>query len=241
MAPDLQFKPALHGSRRSWPARRPGLRPAWTLTTPSRALAALAICALGACVERAPDDPSNGQAVRLVREVERGLSRGDHGPALAAVDFEYRLAEVLPDLWPSGTAEERADLVALGSAMFEDTTARYWDMCCAGRDLVPRVARRQGEHVWVRSDAVGGPNGFRWLYRLTKRGDGWRITQREFQDDHVLRSDSTRFWPMALKKITSRFGRPPTLRELIANLPGVMGTIKARVIKVPDLSGRGSQ
>jgi len=203
-----------------------------------RDLLALTLCAVGAaaCVERGPFDPSNGEATRLVGAVERAMGAGDFGPAHEATDYAYRLAEVLPELWDAGSPEDREDLTALARGMFEDTTTRYWSACCAGRTLAPRVVRRQGEHVWVRSDAVGEPDGFRWLYRVTQRGDVWRITQREFQDNHVLRSDSTRFWPMAVRKIATLFGRPPTLRELTANLPSVMGSIKARVIKVPELA-----
>ncbi len=202
----------------------------------------LAVCAVVAsgCTERALRDPSGGEAVRVVLEVERGLARGDSGPAHEALDYAYRLEEMLGDTWRAGTDADREDLVTLSRGMFETTTERYWDTHCAGRTLERRVDQVEGAHVWVQSEVVGDPNGFRWLYRLTKRGDKWRITQRELLDNHVLRSDSTRFWPMAVRKIGTQFGRPPTLRELTANLPATMGTLRSRTFKVPDLEPRAS-
>jgi hypothetical protein len=187
-----------------------------------------------ACVGRAPDDPTDGAGVRIVAAFEAAIAEQEFGPAHAAMDYAYRLDEVLGDMWRAGTDEDRDDLIGLSRGMLEDTTARYWSTCCAGRTMARSLERREGDDVWIKSEVVGDPKGFRWLYRLSRRGDGWRITQREYMDNHVLRSNSTRFWPMAIKKIASDFGRAPTLRELTANLPSVMGTIRSRVFRVPE-------
>lgn len=204
------------------------------------ALVAATMVAATGCVGRGPGDPSDGKAVAVVSEVEAALERGDFATAHRAVDYRARLEEVLGDLWRAGTPEEQADLVGFSQVMFEDTTRRYWDECCAHALMAARVSRLDGDSVWVESRPEGDRHGFRWMYRVSKRGDAWRITQREYRDDRALRSDSTRFWPMAIRKISGQFGRTPTLRELTANLPTAMKTLRARVYTVGLPGAKGN-
>ncbi|MFO0744067.1 MAG: hypothetical protein U1F43_00135 [Myxococcota bacterium] len=204
-------------------------------------LLAVTLCTTAAgCVARGPYDPSDGKAVGVVREVEAAIARGDLAGAHAAVDYRARLDEVLGDLWRSGSPEDQADMVAFSQVMFEETTRRYWGECCARALMAARVSRLDGDSVWVESSPADSTTGFVWMYRLSRRGDTWRITQREYRDGRALRSDSTRFWPMAIRKIASQYGRMPTLRELTANLPTAMKTIRAKVYTVGELPGRPS-
>lgn len=152
------------------------------------------------------------------------------------VDFRYRLAESLGDLWQDGPESARQDLVMRLTEMFDDTTEARQALF-AGRPMVRSVVRKDGSHVWVESRVATsgeGSKSFSWLYRLTPRGTTWAITQREYLVDGMP-SDSTRFWPMARRQVALKLGRAPTLPELAANLPEVMGRFRIRRLKVPNL------
>lgn len=204
-----------------------------------RRLLALTLCLLCAgCVARGTHDPSAGEAVRAVERAQSRLDQDDFGPMHTAFDYDYRLEELTGDIWRSGSRADQDELVALGRTIYEDTTRKYWSECCAGAPMTASVARLDGEHVWVTSRApqrAGESFAFEWQYRLTNRGGTWRITQREFRDTHGRRSASTRFWPMAITKISSDFGRTPTLRELTANIPSMQGRLKARTVQIGKL------
>lgn len=185
-----------------------------------------------ACAPRGKAIP-RPDIVAVIDEVERAIVAGDFARAHESVDYRYRLDEMLGDLWRSGDDADRDDLERLTRRMFETTSESYLERF-AGRPMERWLTSRSGPHLWVES-GPRGDDGFVWRYRLTRRGTTWAITQREFRVSGAP-SDSTRFWPMALKQLQNRFGRPLTLRELTANLPSVMGTLKARSIRIPSMN-----
>ncbi|MEZ4268109.1 MAG: hypothetical protein R3F39_17220, partial [Myxococcota bacterium] len=71
--------------------------------------------------------------------------------------------------------------------------------------------------------------------RLKHDGASWRVVQREAVTDGVS-TDTGRFWSMVGGAIARDLGRPPTLAELIANLPSYQNRVQARTFKVPDLN-----
>lgn len=166
--------------------------------------------------------------MRVVAAVERAIESGDMTSAHARVDAEYRLAEVLGTYFTEGSESERADLVVLTYEMFDRTTEQHWADCCRGRPMRLRLKKEVAGDVWIVSEPTG-PDApkFAWEYRLSQRGGEWRITQRELRVD-AIRSDSTRFWPMARRKIAELYGRDPTLAEFIANLPSIQGLLRKR-------------
>lgn len=197
-----------------------------------RRLLALTLCLFCVgCVARGAHDPSAGQAVLTVKKVEAGIEHGDFRPAHLAYDYPYRLEEVLGDLWRGGPRADQDALVALSESIFEETTRKQWADCCAGRTMTVLITNTDDNNVWVTSRAPREPDSraaFEWQYRLTRRGDTWAITQREFRDQRGQRSGSNRFWPVAIAQITEMFGRTPTLQELTANLPSVQGKLRSR-------------
>jgi hypothetical protein len=214
---------------------RPEVRDAEVVSPSAAGALVLALC-LGACAPRGPE-PIPEAARVIVAEVEQALARRDFASARRHVDFRYRLAESLGELWRHGPEEARADLVVRLAEMFEETSeaqrARF-----AGKPMMRRVIGRERSHLWIESRVADGTEtgagGFAWQYRLTPKGTSWAITQREYQVD-AMRSDSTRFWPMAMRQVSQSFGRAPTLSELAANLPSVTGTLRARRFQVPEL------
>lgn len=186
------------------------------------------------CVSCAPrgDEPPTEAMLAVVDGFEKALTTKDYEGAHARVDYRYRLAETLGDIWEAGDESAREDLVAATQAMMVETSERYrakW----VGRPMVRRVIGHERAEVWIQSGPEGdGESGFAWRYRLARRGATWAITRRDFLVDGTP-VDSTRFWPIALKQIAAQFGRPPTLRELVANLPSVLGTAQMRRIRVP--------
>lgn len=204
----------------------------------SAGAAVVLVLCLGACAPRGPE-PVPEAARLVVDEVEQALARRDFARARQHVDFRFRLAESLGELWRDGREEARADMVERLAEMFDTTSerelARY-----AGKRMTRSVMRREGSHLWIESrvtDETEAPaRSFAWQYRLTPRGTSWAITQREYLVDGMP-SDSTRFWPMALKQVGMKLGRMPSLSELAANLPSVMGTMRIRRFKVPDHAG----
>lgn len=189
---------------------------------------------LGACAPRGPE-PVPDDALVVVDALETALVRGDKAEARRQVDFRFRLEEALGDLWRSGPESARQELVRRMEQMFDETAdgqqARW-----AGRRMEREQLRRDRNHLWVESRPADGED-FAWQYRLTRKGDSWAITQREYRV-HGARSASTRFFPMARAQIAKQMGHPPSLEELAANLPSVMGTMRARSFKVPPPPGR---
>jgi hypothetical protein len=190
-----------------------------------------------ACAPRGKAVPPP-EVLAVVVEVERAMAARDWSGAHRLVDYRYRLEEVLGEVWRAGAAADQEDLVALTKRMFENTSESYRDHWI-GLPMQRTVMRRTGPHLWVESHPRGDAKSFVWRYRLTPRGTTWSITQREFMVAGMP-SDSTRFWPMAQKQIATQFGRPVDLRELTANLPSVMGTLRARSFRIPDLSNTRS-
>lgn len=206
----------------------------WFLGFPRRSLwvaALVLIGVFGACAPRGKALPTP-DVVAVVDEVERAIVEGDYARAHSLVDYRYRLDEVLGELWRSGSEADREDLEALTRGMFEETSEKHRDRF-AGRPMDRVLTSRSGLHLWVES-RPHGDDGFAWRYRLTRRGTSWAITVREFKVSGAP-NDSTRFWHMAQSQLMSRFGRPVTLREFTANLPSVMGTFKARSIRIPAM------
>lgn len=192
----------------------------------------MALC-LSACAPRGPETVPE-EARRVIEAFESALDQRDYDAAQRHIDFRYRLAETLGELWRGGPERARADLEARLEEMFVTTSESLRERF-VGRTRRLAVMRRDGAHLWVTSEVVrNAPHGqgFAWQYRLTPRGTSWAITQREYLVSGMP-SDSTRFWPMALKQIGLKYGRIPTLSELAANLPAVMGTMRIRRYRVP--------
>lgn len=205
------------------------------LTRASLVLVVVLLSTLLGCAPRGKERP-RPELVAIVDEVERAIAARDFERAHAHVDYRFRLEELLGDMWRDGADTDRDDLVHLTRGMFEDTSENHRERF-VDRPMERTLERRSGPHVWVES-RPRGESGFAWRYRLTRRGDTWAITVRDFKVSAGL-NDSTRFWHMAHKHLTSQFGRPLTLREFTANLPSVMGTFKARSFRVPALGPEG--
>jgi hypothetical protein len=197
---------------------------------------ALALC-LSACAPRGPEPVPEG-AREVVRAVEQALEARDYETAKRYVDFRYRLAEMLGTMWQGGPEPARVDLEARLAEMFVETSDNMRERSLEGPHVLT-LLRRDGTHLWVASAVTRNDepaHTFAWHYRLTPRGTSWAITQREYLIDGMP-SDSTRFWPMALKQVALQYGRAPNLSELAANLPSVMGTMRIRRFQVPTLCG----
>lgn len=218
---------------KSAPARGHGTS---TRTTTQLLLFACFAACLG-CAPRGKAVPPP-EVLAVVVEVERAMAARSWPSAHRLVDYRYRLEEVLGDVWSAGAPADQEDLEALTQRMFEDTSENYRDRW-VGLPMQRTIMKRTGPHLWVESHPRGDAKSFVWRYRLTPRGTSWSITQREFMVAGTP-SDSTRFWPMAQRQIANQFGRPVDLRELTANLPSVMGTLRARSFRIPDLPSSGS-
>lgn len=205
------------------------------LTRRAILLAVVLLSTLLGCAPRGKERP-RPELVAIVDEVERAIAAREFDRAHALVDYRFRLEELLGDLWRDGADADRDDLVHLTQGMFEETSENHRERF-VDRPMERVLVRRSGPHVWVES-RPRGESGFAWRYRLTRRGDTWAITVRDFKVSAGL-NDSTQFWHMARKHLTSQFGRPLTLREFTANLPSVMGTFRARSFRVPALSPAG--
>lgn len=187
------------------------------------------------CAPRGREVPPDA-ALTAIDAVERAIAARDWPAAHALVDYRYRLEEVLGDVWRAGSRADQDDLETVTREMFEDTSEAHLERF-VGKPMQRSVTSRAGPHLWVESHPKGDAKSFVWRYRLTRRGDSWSITQREFKVSGMS-SDSTRFWPMAQSRIATQFGRAVDLRELTANLLSVMGTLRARAIRIPALSGQ---
>lgn len=204
----------------------------------SRSALVLAVALLSTllgCAPRGKERP-RPELVAIVDEVERAIAAREFDRAHALVDYRFRLEELLGDMWRDGTDADRDDLVQVTQRMFEDTSENHRERF-VDRPMERALVRRSGPHVWVES-RPRGESGFAWRYRLTRRGDTWAITVRDFKVSAGL-NDSTQFWHMARKHLTSQFGRALTLREFTANLPSVTGMFKARSFRVPALGPAG--
>lgn len=170
-----------------------------------------------------------------VEELHRAVANGDITSASALVDYRYRLREVLGDVFDGAPEADKSAAVELAEQMFANTTETLWKTHYAGRPTTLRIVKREGAHVWVEALASGdGRPSFTWTYRVTQLEAGWRITQREYLSG-PLRSDTTAFYPMAVRHLAKQLGRTPTLAELNANLPSLQGRMKARTFRVPEL------
>lgn len=186
----------------------------------------------GSCAPREPD-PTN-----TIRAMHRALSAGDVSSASALVDYRYRLAEMLGAIFETAPEADRAAAVELATQMFASTTESLWKTHYDGRPTTTRIVKREGPHVWVEGLADGdGHPSFIWTYRLTRLDGRWRVTQREYRSG-PLRSDTSAFYPMAVRQLTKQLGRAPTLAELNANLPSLQGRLRARTFHVPALPAR---
>ncbi|MFT7579470.1 MAG: hypothetical protein ACI9MR_001134 [Myxococcota bacterium] len=197
-----------------------------------------ATCLQSACAER--QIPA-GKGIGLVEQLHAAWEQGDRATVHRLVDYRYRLAEMLGPLWVEADDPARVDAIALAQAMFENTTERYWTSHHMGRKTEIRVASRSTPHLWMVSHASGGAQpDLYWRYRLTATPAGLRVTQREFSVG-VGRSDTGVFYPMAVREIAGRYGRQPTLAELNANLPSLLGRLRARTVKIPELPNTPSR
>lgn len=218
-------------------AHKPDLSRRRDLTRTSLVFAVVLLSTFLGCAPRGKERP-RPELVAIVDEVERAIAARDFDRAHAVIDYRFRLEELLGDMWRDGAEADRDDLVHLTQGMFEDTSEKHRERF-VDRPMERSIVRRSGPHVWIES-RPRDESGFAWRYRLTRRGDTWAITVRDYKVSAGL-NDSTRFWQMARKHLTSQFGRPLTLREFTANLPSVMGTFKARSFRVPALAPAGSK
>jgi len=199
----------------------------------------VAVCALSACTPRGEGAvPPEVEAV--IARIEDAVDRRDYEAVHALIDYRYRLGEVLGEFWGSAPARAQDDLIALSKTMFEDTSERLREHF-ENKGMTHRLRRSEGPHILVESRPVAtsnkDKNRFSWSYRLTRTEGRWMITQRDYKVAGTP-SDSTRFWPTARKQISARFGREVTFEEFVANLPSVMGTMRVRGIRIPDLPAK---
>lgn len=176
-----------------------------------------------------------------MRALHAAVDAGDLERAAARVDFRYRVAEMLGDLFTDAPDADRDAAVALARQMFIDTTRAQWATSFAGRPATLAESRREPPHVWVEAVAAGdGRPEFVWIYRLTPSRGVWRVTQREYRSGPG-RSDTTAFYPQAVRHLRTQLGRAPTLAELNANIPSLIGRLRARTIRIPELPSRSSK
>lgn len=181
-----------------------------------------------------PDD----KALDIVEEIELRLDRGDFEGAHTYVDYRSRLAEELGELWEEGDAAAKDGLERLTRDMLIATTEKVWPSCCHGRQMQRTIVSSSEDTIWVESRPIGpdAPD-FIWRYRLNRRQDAWRITQRDYVKDRVP-NDTARYWPMARKAVAIKLGREPTLAEFQANLLSVGSMLRVRTFQVPDLPAK---
>lgn len=193
------------------------------------ALAALAAGLIASGVFRAREEVPG--PIDVVEAFEAALERGDHAAAHALVDYRFRLGEVLGTFFTEAPEPDRAELERLTQGMLIDTTEKMWPLCCRGHAMRRVVMEAGQDGTWVNSTPDGAAK-FTWKYRLIRRQEAWRITQREYLKGQTP-SNTTRFWDLALKAVTRRLGRAPTLSEFNTNLPSVMPTLRVRTLTVP--------
>jgi len=186
-----------------------------------------------ACVPR-----SDSSTAHVVERFHAAWRAGDLERLHGLVDYRYRLEEVLGDVWAEASEADRELAVRQAREMLEDTTGRYWTTHFEGRTTTTRVTERDGPHVWIEVEATGGEAArFSWIYRLTRDGSQARISQREFTVGS-MGSDTSAFYPLVLRRVGAELGRTPTLAELNANLPSLVGRIKKRSYTVPESPSR---
>ncbi|TNF36578.1 MAG: hypothetical protein EP329_05070 [Deltaproteobacteria bacterium] len=174
-------------------------------------------------------------AEKTVEKLHDAIAAGDLASASALVDFRYRLHEMLGAVFDDAPAADQDMAIELAKRMFAQTTETLWKTHYADRPTTTTIVKREGPHVWVEARAEGdGRPSFTWTYRVTSLDAGSRITQREYLSG-PLRSDTSAFYPMAVRHLTKELGRTPTLAELNANLPTLQGRIRARSYRVPEL------
>lgn len=192
------------------------------------------LLASGACA------PRGERPVDVVRALHAAIDADDLERAATRVDFRYRVAEMLGDLFAEAPAADQDAAVALARQMFFDTTRAQWAPSFAGRPTTLAESRREPPHVWIEATASGDDRPeFVWIYRLTPHRGTWRVTQREYRSGPG-RSDTTAFYPQAVRHLRVQLGRAPTLAELNANLPSLVGRLRARTIRIPELPSRTS-
>lgn len=200
-----------------------------------------------ACVDAAPRGPGPED---VVDAIHAAWLAGDRAGMHGHVDYRARLADQLGEVWAAAPEVDRERAVEMMQGMFVQTLAKYWDEQVAGRTLLTRTRYGGPDAAWVEVATAPEPalageaparQEFAWRYRLQRSDGVWKVTQREFQLGFA-RSDTSRFYPMALRRIGSDYGRTPTLAELNANLPSLMGRMRQRAFRLdatpPD---RGSQ
>jgi hypothetical protein len=208
--------------------------------------AAATVLASEACVDAAPRGPGPEE---VVDAIHAAWLAGDREGMHVHVDYRARLADQLGEVWAAAPRVDRERAVAMMQGMFVQTLARYWDEQVAGRTLLTRTRYDGPGAAWVEvatapEPAAAAPEPaarerggtparqeFAWRYRLQRADGVWKVIQREFQLGFA-RSDTSRFYPMALRRIGADYGRTPTLAELNANLPSLMGRMRQRAFKL---------
>jgi len=188
--------------------------------------------------------------VEVVEAIHDAWLSGDMAAMHDLVDYRFRLAESLGPLWERAPEADRARAVTLMRGMFERTLRRNWDAYVAGRPLLYGERRAGPDVAWVTARSGEAPGAdttaaagdtrptFQWRYRLHRRDGVWRVTQREFSVGGVG-SETGRFYPLVVRRVAGLYGRLPTLAEVNANLPSLVGTMRKRVFKIPaDLGQR---
>lgn len=153
-------------------------------------------------------------------------------------DYEGLLAGQLGPVWEKAGPDDRRRAVEQLHTMMVTTTQRLWPNL-EGKPLTTRVHHDKDDSYWVIvSPADSGATGenskrFEWQYRVVRNNGVWRVAQREF----ILgkhRSNTRRFYPMAVNQLRKQYGRDPTLSELVANVPSLIKSTRIRTISIPS-------
>lgn len=180
-----------------------------------------------------PDQEPSMAPEDVVRDVHMAVRAGDMVRAHKHIAYEHRLEEVLGDVWRGGSDEGRRALVTQVKGMFERTSRRLWEEHVGDQALVLSSRGEGPGPLWVEARLKGGgPDSFRWKYRLQRLEPGWRITQREAVIMGVS-TDTGEFFRIVMRRLESSLGHAPDLQELVTGLPEWSGRVRKRVLKIP--------
>lgn len=177
----------------------------------------------------APDPEAPRAAVETLARCE---AAGDRACAGAILDLDARAAALFPRAWAEAGPEAREAARALLLDQFMSSAAASRRPFGDGAGELSVIAMERDRATVL--ETGGGTLSFE--YHLLRDGDAWRVTERvriergKRLDPAVLVSRFLRTWE-------AEHGRPPALEDVNRDLPGFLGTNRARMVTVPPRRG----